>query len=181
MVIRGVWLALAATALIAGCSTTIDGRPVAGPGAGRPEPTFPTTTRPPVHPPTPSPRPGTPSTSAVPPGTTELPAHDSGLVFIETKSGKTRCQISVSSVACEAQFTDSPLRDGQHANGVRVTADGGVEWVLGNLGAIPVVTIDYRKYLAQGWIIDATIDGTRFTKNGTGHGMFVSIERVNTF
>ncbi|HLR99414.1 hypothetical protein H7J77_12180 [Mycolicibacillus parakoreensis] len=180
-------LALLGVALVAGCTTTIDGRPVPGPGAGPPEPTFPSTTRPPVHSPTPStpapttpatPGPGTPST---PPGSTELPADDAGLVFIETKSGKTRCQISVNSVGCEAQFTDSPLRDGEHANGVRVTSDGDVEWVLGNLGAIPAITLDYRGYVAQGWTIDAGFDGTRFTNIDTGHGMFVSIERVDTF
>ncbi|CKR05752.1 lipoprotein [Mycobacterium tuberculosis] len=49
------------------------------------------------------------------------------------------------------------------------------------LGAIPTVSIDYRTYEAQGWTIDATTDGTRFTNNRTGHGMFVSIEKVDTF
>lgn len=74
-----------------------------------------------------------------------------------------------------------PLRDGEHANGIHITAGGSVQWVLGNLGAIPTVSIDYRTYEAQGWTIDATTDGTRFTNNRTGHGMFVSIEKVDTF
>ncbi len=186
----GRWAVLLSVALIAGCTTTIDGRPVAGPGAGPPEPTFPSTPRPPVHSPTPStPAPPSSTTPTTPgpsgpgtaPGSTELPADDSGLVFIATKSGKTRCQISVNSVSCEAAFTDSPMRDGEHANGVRVTSSGDVEWVLGNLGAIPTVTLDYRSYVAQGWTIDASFEGTRFTNIGTGHGMFVSIERVDTF
>ncbi|ANZ80959.1 LpqJ [Mycobacterium tuberculosis] len=93
----------------------------------------------------------------------------------------TRCQINRNSVGCEAPFTNSPLRDGEHANGIHITAGGSVQWVLGNLGAIPTVSIDYRTYEAQGWTIDATTDGTRFTNNRTGHGMFVSIEKVDTF
>lgn len=180
----GVALAMTGFALVAACTNTVDGRPVAGPGAGPPEPTFPKTTRP-----TPPPRPTTTTTPApspsptttAPAGVTELPADDSGLVFIATKSGKTRCQISTATVGCEAPFTDSPMRDGGRANGVRITADGQLDWVLGNLGAIPAVTLDYRRYRAQGWDIDATFDGTRFTNIDTGRGMFVSIQRVDTF
>jgi len=51
-------------------------------------------------------------------------------VFIETKSGQTRCQIHSDSVGCEAQFTNSPMEDGERANGVNVTANGSVQWVL---------------------------------------------------
>ncbi|BCO38037.1 hypothetical protein MHEC_44700 [Mycobacterium heckeshornense] len=102
-------------------------------------------------------------------------------MFIETKSGKTRCQIDADSVGCEAPFTNSPMTEGEHANGVNVTAGGAVQWVLGNLGAIPAVTIDYRTYTAQGWTITASVDGTRFTNDRTGHGMFVSIDNVETF
>ncbi|MGH3579431.1 MAG: hypothetical protein ACRDU0_17985, partial [Mycobacterium sp.] len=100
---------------------------------------------------------------------------------IDTKSGQTRCQIDADSVGCEAQFTNSPIQDGERANGVNITANGDVHWVLGNLGDIPTVTIDYRTYDAQGWTIAASEDGTRFTNEHTGHGMFVSIEHVDTF
>jgi len=102
-------------------------------------------------------------------------------VFIETKSGKTRCQIDESAVGCEAQFTNAPTKDGVRANGVNVTADGSVEWIVGNLGDIPVVTIDYRTYRALGWTIVASSQGTRFTNDRTGHGMFVSIDNVETY
>ena len=114
-------------------------------------------------------------------GAIPLPPDENGYVFIETKSGVTRCQINKESVGCEAPFTNSPLQDGEHANGVSITTGGNVQWVLGNLGAIPTVTIDYKTYAAQGWTIDATADGTRFTNERTGHGMFVSIDKVNTF
>jgi hypothetical protein len=172
---------LAATALVAGC-TTIDGKPVALPGAGPTEPTFPTT-RPTTSPPTTtSPtQPTTPASPTAPAGAIPLKPDENGYVFIETKSGVTRCQINKDSVGCEAPFKNSPMQEGSHANGVHITSGGTVQWVLGNLGAIPTVTIDYKTYDAQGWIITATTDGTRFQNNSTGHGMFVSIDKVNTF
>ena len=172
---------------VSGCSSSIEGRPVASPGAGPTEPTVPTP-RPTPSSPSPStttsPAPGPPTTPAsptTPAGAIPLPPDQSGYVFIETKSGATRCQINKDSVGCEAPFINSPLQDGEHANGVSISAGGKVQWVLGNLGAIPTVTIDYKTYAAQGWTINATPEGTRFTNDQTGHGMFVSIDKVNTF
>ena len=179
-------LLLAGAVLLSGCSSIIEGRPVAMPGAGPTEPSFPTPRlTPPSTPPTtasPSPAPPTTPASPTPPaGAVPLKPDQNGYVFIETKSGLTRCQINKDSVGCEAPFTHSPLQDGEHANGVSITAGGTVNWVLGNLGAIPTVTIDYKTYAAQGWTIIATPDGTRFTNEHTRHGMFVSIDKVNTF
>jgi hypothetical protein len=161
---------------VSGCSSSIEGEPVAAPGAGPVQPTFPT----------PGPAPSTtavpaPTGPTTPAGAIPLPPDQNGYVFIETKSGVTRCQINKDSVGCEAPFTNSPLKEGEHANGVSITAGGSVQWVLGNLGAIPTVTIDYKTYQAQGWTIAATADGIRFTNDNTGHGMFVSIEKVDTF
>jgi hypothetical protein len=165
--------------VLSACSDAVDGKPVAAPQAGAPEPSFPTARPIPQPQPTqPTPAPSTPKTPA---GAIPLSPNDNGYVFIETKSGKTRCQIASGSVGCEAPFTNSPLTEGEHANGVNITADGSVQWVLGNLGAIPTVTIDYRTYAAQGWTIAADVDGTRFTNDRTGHGMFVSIDKVDTF
>jgi hypothetical protein len=170
---------IAAGALVSGCQSTVPGTPQ--PNAGSPtEPNFPTpkpsrSTPPPVTPVTPS----TPAAQPAP-GAQVLPPQN-GYVFIETKSGLTRCQINVDAVGCEAAFTNSPVVDGGQANGVRLTPDGQIQWVLGNLGDIPVVTIDYRTYSAQGWTIVATEQGTRFTNDRTQHGMFVSIQKVDTF
>ncbi|WP_231980268.1 hypothetical protein [Mycobacterium sp. E2497] len=125
--------------------------------------------------------PGPPGQPAAPAGAIPLPPDQNGYVFIETKSGTTRCQINKDTVGCEAPFTNSPLQDGEHANGVSVDSGGKVQWVLGNLGAIPTVQIDYKTYNAAGWTIVATADGTRFTNDRTGHGMFVSLDKVNTF
>ncbi|MGA7051205.1 MAG: hypothetical protein WBZ37_07995 [Mycobacterium sp.] len=182
----GSSLLLAGAVLVSGCSSIIEGKPVAAPGAGPTEPSFPTPrlTPPPPSPTTSSPNPAPPTAPAgptPPAGAIPLTPDQNGYVFIETKSGLTRCQINKDTVGCEAPFTHSPLQDGEHANGVSVTASGTVDWVLGNLGAIPTVTIDYKTYDAQGWTIIATSEGTRFTNGHTGHGMFVSIDKVNTF
>jgi hypothetical protein len=171
---------------VSGCSPSIEGRPIAAPGAGPTEPTFPTprpstSTPAPTAGPGPSTSPATPASPTAPAGAIPLPPDQDGYVFIETKSGTTRCQINKDSVGCEAPFTNSPMQDGERTNGVNITAGGSVQWVLGNLGAIPTVTIDYKTYDAQGWTINASADGTRFTNNQTHHGMFVSIEQVNTF
>jgi hypothetical protein len=174
---------LASPVLMSGCSSVIEGRPVATPGTGPTEPSFPTprsSTTPSPSNPTSGP-PTTPASPTAPAGAIPLPPDQDGYVFIETKSGVTRCQINKDSVGCEAPFTDSPVQDGEHANGVHITAGGSVQWILGNLGAIPAVTIDYHTYDAQGWTIDASEAGTRFTNDHTGHGMFVSVEKVNTF
>src|SRR6476620_2521876 len=178
--------ALAAGALLAGCHVGTQGTPVTSSGSPT-EPSFPTsrpsTSRPTAAAPTKSPpsSPSSPVSPVSPPAAEVLRPQESGYVFIETKSGKTRCQIDEHSVACEALFTNAPLQDGVRANGVNLSADGSVSWIVGNLGDIPVVTIDYRTYSAVGWTIVAAADGTRFTNQQTKHGGFVSIEKVETF
>ena len=138
----GSSLLLAGALLLSGCSSIIEGKPVASPGAGPTEPSFPTPRlTPPSTPPattSPSPAPPTTPASPTPPaGAVPLKPDQNGYVFIETKSGLTRCQINKESVGCEAPFTHSPLQEAEHANGVSITAGGTVNWVLGNLGAIP--------------------------------------------
>ena len=170
---------LALAAVLTGCQSSTPGTPITSPKSPT-EPNFPTSrpTRPTAAPTktlTPA-----PTTTAAAPGAEVLPP-ENGYVFVETKSGKTRCQLSTAEVGCEAQFTTSPVMNGMHANGVRVTADGEVSWLVGNLGDIPAVTLDYRTYSAVGWTIQASEDGTRFTNDGTGHGMIVAIEGVQAF
>ncbi|MDH6198222.1 hypothetical protein M2272_004881 [Mycobacterium frederiksbergense] len=174
---------LAAGALIAGCQSSIEGTPV--PSALSPtEPSFPTA-RPTRSSPAPTPRttaatpPGT-STAKPPAGATPLQPQN-GYVFIETKSGKTRCQLSRQEVGCESDFNNAPVIGGSPANGVRLTADGQIQWIVGNLGDIPVVTLDYRTYSALGWTIEASSSGTRFTNDASHHGMNVAVEGVQIF
>jgi hypothetical protein len=175
---------LTAAALVS-CSNTTGGEATC-PGCGtNAEPNFPTP-KPSV---TPSPKialpPSTaapaPTATAAPPAGETLPTNDQGYVFVETKSGKTRCQLNSETVGCESQFENSPQVDGAPANGVSVTSGGSVRWILGNLGDIPAVTLDYGTYAAAGWTIAADASGTRFTNDTTGHGMFVSVEQVKAF
>jgi hypothetical protein len=108
-------------------------------------------------------------------------APQNGYVFIATQSGSTRCQVSNSAVSCESQFANAPKINDEVAHGVRVSSDGKVQWVVGNLGAIPTVTIDDRTYSALGWTIAATADGTKFTNQTSGHGMYLSSTGVQGF
>ncbi len=157
------WL-LAVGAIAVGCTTTVNGAAVWGGGGGfEPESPRPTAQPGPV------------------PGAEVLAPNTNGYVYIETKSGATRCQISADTVGCESQFTDSPVIDGEYANGVEVSASGSNRWVVGNLGAMPTTTIDYAVYDAVGWTIEADSDGTLFTNNSTGHGMYVSTDLVEFF
>jgi hypothetical protein len=166
---------------VGGCSDLIGGHPVGAPDTDGIEPTVPTPrpTRSTPAPPS-TPAPSSPSPTAAPPGAETL-APQNGYVFLQTKSGLTRCQVSTAEVGCESQFQDAPEVDGAPANGVRLSADGQIHWVLGNLGDIPAVTLDYRTYRALGWTIAASSDGTRFTNDGTGHGMLVRVEGVQAF
>jgi hypothetical protein len=170
---------LAAGALLVGCQSTITGDPQ--PSAGSPtEPSFPTS-RPTRSTTPPSATTAVPSSPTAAPPSGERLAPQNGYVFIETKSGKTRCQINTAEVGCESAFTNAPVVNGMPANGIRLSAAGQVQWIVGNLGDIPVETIDYRTYSAEGWTIVATEDGTRFTNDATGHGMFLSTTGVEIF
>jgi hypothetical protein len=173
-------VAVALGVVVTGCQTSTPGTPITSPKSPT-EPNFPTSrpTRPTAAPPktlTPAP----PTSPAAAPGAEVLPP-ENGYVFIETKSGKTRCQLSTAEVGCEAQFTNSPVLNGTPANGVRLTANGEVSWLVGNLGDIPAVTLDYRTYSAVGWTIEAREDGTRFTNDRSGHGMTVAVDGVQAF
>ncbi len=181
-VAAGVAALLIAAASVAGCTTTVSGVATC-PGCGiNGEPSFPTG-RPTVSAPTTSTSaPPTNESPAEPaPGGGTLSPNESGYVYIETKSGATRCQITSESVGCESAFTNTPTLNGEPANGVEVTAGGDMVWRVGNLGDIPTTTIDYATYHAVGWTIEATSNGTRFTNDATGHGMFVSTDEVNSF
>lgn len=171
---------LSAGGLLVGCHSGIEGTPVTSPNSPT-EPDFPT-----ARPTRSSPAPAPSSTVAAPPsarkptGATPLEPQN-GYVFIETKSGKTRCQLSEQDVGCESDFANAPEIDGLPANGVRLSSGGQLRWIVGNLGDIPAVTLDYKRYTAVGWTIDANSDGTRFTNDDTGHGMVVAVEGVQVF
>jgi len=119
--------------------------------------------------------------TAAPVGSTLQP-DPKGFVFIATKSGRTHCQISKHTVVCAAQFTNSPVVNGQHANEVNIKSNGSLLWGTGQIDAPSnLVTLDYQTYHAVGWTISATKSNTRFTNDTTGHGMSVSVDKVESF
>ena len=101
---------LACTALLAGCQSSIDGTATKPPDSFA-EPDFPTPrpSRPPRH--RRPPRAASVDDRAGPPGG-EVLQPQNGVVFIETKSGKTRCQINEQEVGCEAAFANAPESTG---------------------------------------------------------------------
>lgn len=170
----------ATAALLAGCDSSTGGKPAPGTSS---TPTTSSTSRTPSTTTT-APRmaPVTPTQKGVAaPPQAQVLAPQNGYVFITTKSGKTRCQLNTTQVGCESEFVNAPQIDGETASGVRVTNDGKLTWVLGNLGAIPTVPIEYRTYSALGWTIAATEANTRFTNQSSGHGMVISTAGAEVF
>jgi hypothetical protein len=115
MTARWILAVVAMGTLLTGCRTSIPGTPVTS-AKSPTEPNFPTS-RPTAAPPT-AVTPA-PTSSPAAPGA-EVLRPENGYVFIETKSGKTRCQLSTAEVGCEAQFTNSPVLNGTPGNGVRL-------------------------------------------------------------
>ncbi len=116
---------------------------------------------------------------------------DPGEAYVRTESGKVRCDVQPGGVGCQylpgfAQATVDNF--GYHYDIASVTSGGAFSWVEGNLAtggtASPQndIILNYGQiYDVQGWTILPSSDGTRFTNDGTGHGMFVSIENVYSF
>jgi hypothetical protein len=102
-------------------------------------------------------------------------------VAIRTKSGKTTCLISTDTVSCEAKFVHSPIEQGGLSD-VTSTSTGDLRWGAATIGTPPgIISLDYQTYYWLGWTVAASSAGTRFTNDQTGHGMFVSVEKVEKF
>ncbi|WP_156670011.1 hypothetical protein [Mycobacterium sp. E3305] len=131
-----------------------------------------------------------------------VPAADASQ-YVRTESGRVRCIIGPDKVACEASgpnstgfpqapmsLTESQCRNpcpgGIHYDLAEVTASGTFRWMDGNIGGGGTPQNDMvlaygQTYDIQGWTVLPSSDGTRFTNDGTGHGMFVSVESVSSF
>lgn len=107
-----------------------------------------------------------------------LSPDDSGQVYIATRAGL-RGIVSAEFVGCQAQFTCSPAIDGYQANGVQAFADGTIDWILGDLGNIPVVELSEGSYTALGWNLTVANDGALHVTNaGTGKAFSIHQDRV---
>jgi hypothetical protein len=160
---------------------------------------------PPVVPPSTQTPPG--NTNAMPRPTVMPPAPGSATSqYVRTESGRMRCVVQPDQVACEAsgpgstgflqapitmpesQCKYSPCPGGMHSGLAEVTALGAFHWNDGNIGGVGSdweqtdTTLGYgQPYHISGWTVLPSSDGTRVTNDATGHGMFVSIDNVNSF
>jgi hypothetical protein len=122
---------------------------------------------------------------------------------VRTESGRVRCYVYTNDVSqrggplvvCSTTsqdptgFPQAPLSStpGYHFNLAMVRANGAFNWDIGNIPGSPEATakdmvLNYgQTYRINGWSILPNFDGTTFTNDGTGHGMFVSIDNVNSF
>lgn len=108
--------------------------------------------------------------------------------YVSTVSGVVRCVISSVHVSCEHSggFPGAPSTEsgGGKMNIARVESDGSFGWGLANMGSGQdnVVTLQYdTPYQFKGWSVAPSSEGTRFTNDATGHGMFVSKDVVDPF
>ena len=129
-------------------------------------------------------------------------AADGGTDYTATQSGKVRCLVTANGestglgrpvVICETSgpsndgFLDAPLNEyGQHLHNAVVDERGEFRYSdggnIGGAGQGGDVMLQYgNTYRLQGWSISASVSGTRFTNDETGHGMFVSVERSYGF
>lgn len=102
----------------------------------------------------------------------------SGNVYISTTAGL-RGIVASGWLGVEAPFTSPPTIDGDRADGVRVTPDGALEWIVGNIGDIPVVELGPGSYNAVGWSLVVADDGSlQVTNDSTGRTVVIGLDRV---
>jgi hypothetical protein len=120
---------------------------------------------------------------------------------VRTQSGKVRCDIFANDVGhgggpvvvCQqtggAPFPQAPVSPqfGEQMNLAVVRANGAFNWDIGNIAGSSQamaqdIVLNYgQTYDILGWAVLPSSDGTRFTNDGTGRGMFVSVENVAAF
>ncbi|MGV0874449.1 hypothetical protein [Mycolicibacterium sp. XJ879] len=126
------------------------------------------------------------------------PARADDAQSVRTQSGKVRCLVYANDTAhgggplvvCEYNpgFPQAPAPStGIHWNLAVVRGNGQLNWDVGNIGGSTQamskdIVLHYgQTYHVNGWTITPAFEGTRFTNDQTGHGMFVSIENVYSF
>ncbi|MCV7424529.1 hypothetical protein H7K45_28700 [Mycobacterium yunnanensis] len=103
--------------------------------------------------------------------------------YVHTQSGATRCSIGDDTVLCQGLNADLPAVGIGHDSAM-VTANGDLTFTsVGMVGAPADDTVLHygQTYHYHGWTILPSDQGTRFTNDRYGHGMFVSIQHVDSF
>ncbi|WP_157516971.1 hypothetical protein [Mycobacterium sp. MS1601] len=120
-----------------------------------------------------------------------VPVDQSQTQYVTTQSRQVRCAIAQESVVCERNsaegFPQAPASNAGTArwNLATVSSNGAFVWTEGNIGGtdsnqdvmLAYGTVNHF----NGWNIEASADGTRFTNAASGRGIFVSIESVYSF
>ncbi|BBX17734.1 hypothetical protein CRI77_10410 [Mycolicibacterium duvalii] len=85
-------------------------------------------------------------------------------------------------------FPQAPAgSSGIHWNLAVVRGSGAFNWDIGNIGGSAEalasdIVLEYGKtYRVNGWTINPSFNGTRFTHTASGRGMFVSVDNVYSF
>lgn len=105
-----------------------------------------------------------------------------GYLAVATDSGSISCLVQPAWIACETPAANWPLHeDGTPYHSVKCNADGSIEWADGQMGDLPRTTIGDAVYRALGWKIMAVEEGLRFTNDETGHGVYVTTQKVEGF
>jgi hypothetical protein len=115
--------------------------------------------------------------------------NQSDLQYMRTAAGDVRCVVSAEHVGCERTsaggFPNAPASQSGSGNQTvaAVEKNGAFHWGDGGIGGGgPEVTLtNGRTYNFKGWTVLPSIDGTRFTNPASGHGMFVTVNRVDSF
>lgn len=104
-----------------------------------------------------------------------------------TQSGRVLCAVTQNHddgqsgphVVCQGGFSQAPEND----NLVVTVGDGAFSWAQGNIAIDdPTTNMTYgQSYQRDNWTIFHDVNGTRFTNDLTGHGLFVSVENVYAF
>ena len=113
--------------------------------------------------------------------------------LVKTTSGAVICKVATESVNCKVEdsligFANAPTNDAPgYAHIAWATSSGAFRWVtgtgIGNCGPSYdsfKLTYGVEQHIA-GWPIEPSQDGTRFTNDATGRGMFVSLANVYAF
>jgi hypothetical protein len=117
-------------------------------------------------------------------------ADPSDFQYVRTETGAVRCVISTAHIGCERSgangFPGAPKSQSGSGNWniAGVDASGPFNWGEGNIGDVESseVTLTYgQTFSFKGWTVLPSFDGTRFTNDASGHGMFVNIDRVESF
>jgi hypothetical protein len=124
------------------------------------------------------------------------PMAHAGGQYVRMQSGLVRCLVTASdqsrsgvpTVACDDDrgFQKAPVSrdDNKHLQIAVIDASGTFSWDRGDIGGTPktdVQLVTGQALHSQGWTIAPVSDGTRFTNDDSGHGLFVRADEVSPF